>query len=250
MNRFNELINNQFWNVTFKTGLYDLLLLSSYDMSLKTTADSANIKDKSNILDVGCGSGRMLLHINNKLIDTDSKWTGLELTSGGIASCKQKIKKFKLEEYAKVISADMISALPIEDESIDIAFAHFSIYVIRGREKRVQALMNIAKTLKRNGTVFMVSPATNYNAKDQVRSSISIDAQNSDISAIRKFSNKLVYSTLGYYCEIIIAKKIHNGPWRSFTKEEITSEANDAGLKIKWSKSVYGDTSHLVALVK
>jgi SAM-dependent methyltransferase len=250
MKKFSELVNDQFWNITFKTGLYDFLVMSSYDMSLRTIVNSADIIPKSNILDVGCGSGRALLHLGNKLLETDSKWTGLEVTPGGVSACQHRINNLNLDHNAVVLPADMTSSLPVEKNSIDIAFAHFSTYVISAREKRVLALHNVSETLKDTGCFYIAGPAPNYNAKDQVKSSISIDQNNPNISSFKRLSNKLLFSTLGHYSENVISKKIQDGVWCSFTKEDMENEANDAGLRLKWSKSVYGDTSLLVALCK
>jgi ubiquinone/menaquinone biosynthesis C-methylase UbiE len=250
MSKTKSIINDQFWNLTFKTGLYDFLVMSSYDHSLKTIAESANISNNSSLLDVGCGSGRLLLHIGSKLKETESQWTGLELTHGGISACKNRICNMGLEDNARVLPADMCESLPIEKESIDIAFAHFSTYVISDREKRITAFKNIAKTLKFNGMIFIAAPAKNYNAKDQVRSSITIDKYNPDLSFTRRLRNKLLFTTLGHYSETVISKRIKEGIWCSFNKDEIEQEANDAGLKLKWVKEIYGDTSLMAALCK
>jgi SAM-dependent methyltransferase len=250
MKRINETINNQFWNLTFKTGLYDFVVMSSYDHSLKTIVDSANIMKRCIVMDVGCGSGRLLLHIGKTLKETGSQWTGLELTPGGISACKYRISKMGLDANAHVLQADMSRPIPIDRESIDIAIAHFSLYVIPDRKKRIAAFKHIADALKPDGKFFIALPGKNYNAMDQVRSSLAIDRDNPHISFKRKIWNKLMFSTLGHISEIAVANRIKKGIWCGFTKEEIENEAAQAGLKMQWIRDTYGDTSLMAAFSK
>jgi SAM-dependent methyltransferase len=250
MKQLNEVINDQFWNLSFKTGLYDFLVMSSYDHSLKSIVDSANIMQKSNIMDVGCGSGRLLVHLANTLKKTGSHWTGLELTTGGISACNHRIHNMGLEKYAVVLPADMRQPLPIDKDSIDIAIAHFSLYVIPEREMRIAAFKHIADALKNNGTIYIAIPGKNYNARDQVHSSLALDRKNPNLSFVRKIRNKLMFSTFGHISEILIGNRIDKGIWKGFSEDEIEREAQEAGLKLQWAKGIYGDTSLMAALCK
>jgi SAM-dependent methyltransferase len=250
MNIVSKTINDQFWNIAFRTGMYDFLMMSSYDHSLKTIANSAKIEKGWNVMDVGCGSGRLLFHLSNKLKDTGSKWTGLELTPGGLSACKYRIRNMGLEDIANVLPANMCQPLPLDKNSIDVAIAHFSMYVIPDRDKRIDAFKNIASALKEGGRIYLATPGKNYNAKDQVHSSIAIDKENSEISGIRRTLNKLLFLTLGYWSEKAITKRIRAGIWCSFSKDELEKEAGEAGLKLEWVKDVYGDTSLMAVFCK
>lgn len=250
MNMISNKINEQFWNIAFRTGMYDFLMMSSYDHSLKTIANSAKIEQGWKVMDVGCGSGRLLHHLSNRLKDTGSNWTGLELTPGGISACQYRIRNMGLEKIAQVLPANMCKPLPLDKDSMDVAIAHFSMYVIPDREQRIQAFKNISAVLKEGGRIYLAAPGKNYNAKDQVYSSIAIDKENSELSGIRRTWNKLLFLTLGYWSEKAITKRIHDGVWCSFTKEELESEAEEAGLKLEWVKGVYGDTSLMAAFCK
>lgn len=250
MNKLSQYINKQFWNLTFKTGIYDFVVMSSYDHSLKSIVESTNLSQKKILLDVGCGSGRLLLHIGSKLKETSSHWTGLELTPAGISACKYRINNMGLENNASVFPADMCQPLPVKKESVDIAIAHFSLYVIPDRDKRVDAFKNIANTLKKDGTILIALPGKNYNAKDLVRSSIEIDESNPELTYLQKLLNKIMFSTIGHLSEIMVANRIRDGIWCGFTKEEIIDEASEAGLKLQWVKDVYGDTSLMASLCK
>jgi ubiquinone/menaquinone biosynthesis C-methylase UbiE len=250
MKKFSKLINDQFWNITFKTGIYDFVVMSSYDHSLQSITDVANIDSKNNVIDVGCGSGRQLHYIGNKLKQTGSIWTGLELTPGGINACKKRITDMGLEKNASVKQADMTKPLPVDENSVDIAIAHFSFYVLPQRENRVTAFKNIAKTLKNDGKMYIAIPGKNYNAKDQVISSLSLNKQNKDISFFRKQWNRIMFPTIGFMSEKAVTKRIKEGVWHSFTKEEIETEAGEAGFKLEWIKDVYGETSFMAAFSK
>jgi SAM-dependent methyltransferase len=250
MNILSKTINDQFWNIAFMTGLYDFLMMSSYDHSLKTIANSVKIEKGWKVMDVGCGSGRLLHHLGSKLKETGCQWTGLELTSGGISACKYRIRNLGLESVAQVLPANMCKPLPLDKKSMDVAIAHFSMYVIPDRDKRIQAFKNIAAVLKDGGRIYLAAPGKNYNAKDQVNSSIAIDRENSEISSVRRTLNKLLFLTLGYWSEKAISKRIHDGVWISFSKEELECEAGEAGFKLEWVKDVYGDTSLMAAFCK
>lgn len=250
MKKFKDIINDQFWNITFTTGLYDFVVMSSYDHSLESITESANITEKCVVMDVGCGSGRQLRYIGEKLKQTGSHWTGLELTPGGINACKKRITNMGLVDNARVLQADMTNTLPVEEESIDIAIAHFSLYVIPDRDKRVAAFKNIASTLKKGGKVYLALPGKNYNAQDQVRSSLLINKNNPNISFARKQWNRLMFPTIGLISEIAVTKRIQEGVWCGFTKEEIESEAGEAGFKLDWMKGIYGDTSLMASFTK
>jgi SAM-dependent methyltransferase len=250
MKKVSEVINNQFWNLAFKTGVYDFVVMSSYDHSLKTIADSSNLKPQCHVLDVGCGSGRLLLHIGDKLKETGSLWTGLELTPGGISACKSRISSMGLQGNARVLPANMCQSLPLERESVDVAIAHFSMYVIPDREMRILAFKNIAEVLKKNGMIYIASPGKNYNAKDLVRSSLAIDKTNPDLSLSRKLWNKLMFSTLGHMSEVMVANRIQKGVWCGFSKEEMENEASEAGLTMQRVKDIYGDTSLMATFCK
>jgi ubiquinone/menaquinone biosynthesis C-methylase UbiE len=250
MKQLSEVMNDQFWNLSFKTGLYDFVVMSSYDHSLKSIAEAANISKKCNILDIGCGSGRLLVHIADTLKQTGSHWTGLELTPGGISACKHRIKNMRLKDYTRVLPADMCLPLPIKKESIDIAIAHFSLYVIPEREKRITAIGNIAKTLKSDGRIYVAIPGNNYNARDQVDSSLALDRNNPDLSTFGKLRNKFMYSTVGRISEIVIGNKIDKGIWKGFSEDDIAQESTEAGLKLHWTKGTYGNTSIMAAIGK
>jgi hypothetical protein len=155
-----------------------------------------------------------------------------------------------LENNARVISADMCQPLPIEKDSIDIAIAHFSLYVIPKRESRIAAFKHIAEALKNNGTIYIAIPGNNYNARDQVQSSLALDRNNPDLSISRRLRNKLLFSTFGRISEIVIGKRIDKGIWKGFSEDEIEQEAEEAGLKLQWAKGIYGDTSLMAALCK
>jgi SAM-dependent methyltransferase len=250
MNIISKMINDQFWNIAFRTGMYDFLMMSSYDHSLKTIANSAKIEEGWKVMDVGCGSGRLLFHLSNKLKDTGSQWTGLELTPGGISACKYRIRNMGLEDIANVLPANMCQPLPLDNDSMDVAIAHFSMYVIPDRNKRIEAFKNIASALKEGGRVYLAAPGKNYNAKDQVNSSIAIDKENAEMSGLKRGLNKLLFSTFGYWSEKAITKRIQDGVWSSFSKEELESEAREAGLKLEWVKGVYGETSLMASFSK
>ncbi|MCP3923880.1 MAG: class I SAM-dependent methyltransferase [Desulfobacterales bacterium] len=239
-----------FWQLAYSLRLYNLLVMSSYYESLRTIANKEVVKENNNIIDIGCGSGLILDHLSEKLLSTNSNYTGLELTSSGVSASRRRIKKLGIEKHANVYSADMCVEFPIKQNSMDIAIAHFSLYVLSSRENRILALKNITSVLKEDGVMLLALPATNYNAAQQVKSSIDIDQKSEMLPFYRKMYNRIMYQTLGRMSEMSIANKIKDGTWQGFTEDGILFETEAAGLKIEWIESTYGDTSYIIKCKK
>ena len=83
------------------------------DNSLSTSHGFHDILEKipseSSILDVGCGDG--IYYINPKVIDLIKtkkiKIKSIDIDSGAIKYCKERITKNKLEEYITVEAIDL-----------------------------------------------------------------------------------------------------------------------------------------------
>jgi ubiquinone/menaquinone biosynthesis C-methylase UbiE len=234
------------WSWMFKTGMYDFLTMSSYRESLKKIGENANLTSKKNIVDAGCGSGLLLEHVGGKLLDTDSFWTGVEITASGVAATQKRITRMGIAEHSKVFQGDLTEELPLPKESQDVAVSHFCLYVLPEQDKRITALKNIAAVVKPGGNVFLALPSHNYNAEQLVKSSIEIDKNNNELSTLRRFLKKIIILTLLRWSEMSAAKEIQRGTWHGFTEEEIHKEVNAAGMEVEWIKETYGGTSFMI----
>ena len=110
------------------------------------------LNDDQNILDLGCGNGR-LIHL---LKEFKINYTGSDISSDLLNYAKNqdfgKIMNFKF------IESDMIN-LDFEDNSFDIIFLIASLHHLNTKVDRIKMLTNIEKWLKPNGFVIM----TNWN---------------------------------------------------------------------------------------
>lgn len=96
-------------------------------------------KQKGNVLDLGCGSGRHLTEIKN------GKMFLVDFSKEMIKYAKENAKKKKIR--ADFIVSDLTS-LPFKDNFFDSAIAIASIHCIEGEKNRKKALKELYRVLK------------------------------------------------------------------------------------------------------
>ena len=80
-----------YWQVGFKTHLYDLLLPQAYSDSFKRLAKSIHTDKDYVLFDAGCGSGVFLNYIN---LSNRSTYMGVDLLMSGVSNARTK-RRFK-----------------------------------------------------------------------------------------------------------------------------------------------------------
>ena len=78
-----------YWQVGFKSQLYDLLLPQAYSDSFKRLAKSIHTYKDYVLLDAGCGSGVFLNYIN---LNSGSTYIGVDLLMSGVSNTRIKRK--------------------------------------------------------------------------------------------------------------------------------------------------------------
>ena len=74
---------------------------------------------------------------------------------------------------AYFVLSDISKSLPMRSQSVDIIVAHFSLYTIN-TEKRKFIFKEFRRLLKKNGTLILVEPSTEYSARRIIADSIRI----------------------------------------------------------------------------
>ncbi|NDK08051.1 methyltransferase domain-containing protein [Candidatus Gracilibacteria bacterium] len=105
------------------------------------------------ILDVGCGNGRLIGHIEKKGIEI-TNYLGTDLSSGLITEAK------KLHPDKSFQVLDMLSISEI-NEKFDYIFFIASFHHLKTIEERIEVLKQTKKLLNTNGTIFMTNWALN-----------------------------------------------------------------------------------------
>ena len=81
-------IYKQYWEIGFKTRLYDWLSPEAYIESLQRVADLIRLEEGEWVLDVGCGSGLLLPFLANRLTRGE-RYLGMDILQAVLASLKR-----------------------------------------------------------------------------------------------------------------------------------------------------------------
>jgi ubiquinone/menaquinone biosynthesis C-methylase UbiE len=101
------------------------------------------------IVDLGCGNGRHLIPSAQRCSQT----IGIDLSQKFLMIINNKVKKMNLTNIA-LIHGDAVH-LPFTDQSIDAILFIASLHNIQGKVHRQQALLELARVLKPQGTALI-----------------------------------------------------------------------------------------------
>lgn len=117
---------------------------------------NVNVNDK--ILDIGCGGG---VNIEKFLKLTDNNVDGLDYSEVSVSESIKRNQRAVDEKRCKVIQAD-VSAMPIDDETYDLASAFETIYFW---PDIANTFKEVSRIIKANGQ-FMIAQGTDGNHPD------------------------------------------------------------------------------------
>lgn len=103
------------------------------------------------ILDIGCGSGRLLEHFIENLEDLDIDYYGVDASSGMIEEAKKNFG------FADFFVLDMTKLDTFAKKNIECAFFIASFHHLQSFEERLQTLQNLKKILTPNSYVFFTN---------------------------------------------------------------------------------------------
>lgn len=111
-------------------------------------------KDKT-VLDVGCGTGRLLL----RGADEAAKLTGVDLSSEMIKASTQNFFFHNRSEKGEFLIADACD-LPFENEKFDLALSTCVMFLLPEPEAGISEMIRV---LKNSGTLGMLNPSRKMN---------------------------------------------------------------------------------------
>lgn len=122
------------------------------------------IWENANILDLGCGNGRLVSFLNKITKDSPllqrtvlcNRYVGLDISEEIIKTAKKNHPGFEF------LIGDF-SKLPFEDDTFDIIFSIASFHHIPSEELRLEALEEMKRVLRKDGKILM----TVWNLWDQ-----------------------------------------------------------------------------------
>ena len=131
--------------------LYDpLVKLLGGDKARRTLLDQAAIQPGHRVLDIGCGTGTMVLLI--KRLYPQVEVTGLDPDPTALARANRKLQRAAVS--AKV-DHGFAEALPYEDASFDRVLSSFMFHHLESDQKE-QALREVRRVLKPDGSFHML----------------------------------------------------------------------------------------------
>lgn len=179
--------------------------VSYYSTAPLRSAEKAilsNLPHGSKILDLGCGSGRFSVGA----AELGFNVTGVDITPEAIQAAKNRAKDSNTPN-AYFLVGDM-TELPFKDEEFDYVFCpRFSINAVATIDKRKQAIKEMSRVVKSDGTVFVESFNKFYCGSGPVMPLINI---------IRDFFR---------YAKLLIYKTIHK-PYMGLLPGDIVYRAN------------------------
>lgn len=100
--------------------------------------DKVDLKNKKNILDVGCGTGAVTLDIAQS---TSGQVTGIDIDSEKLAEARRVLSNIP---NIKLIEADVLN-LPFEDESFDLVLFNVVLIYIKDQPKALNEMYRVTE---------------------------------------------------------------------------------------------------------
>jgi ubiquinone/menaquinone biosynthesis C-methylase UbiE len=130
------------------------------DRLMGTVVEAARTSGARKVLDLGCGSARMLAHICHA--DPTVQAVGVDLDSESCAVARETVEREGLQERLTIVQGDAaaIGSLPPEAiEDVDLITVMFLLHEIlrqRGRDGTVELVREIARVLGDEGKLLVV----------------------------------------------------------------------------------------------
>ncbi len=235
-------IYEKYWEIGFKTRLYEWLSPEAYLESLKRAAISIKLEEEEWVLDAGCGSGLLLSFLADRLT-TGGRYLGLDILPAGLSSLKPRANRLNLNDSVSGVHADLSKNLPLGDTSVSCVAAHFSVYTLPEEEDRRHAYQEFWRVLKPGGLLVTANPIHSYNAGQIIRSSLESLRSQRRSWIVKKYG---VYPLTLHLGLKHIERQLKSGKWHGYQPEELQDEVVQAGFAIEHSEIVYGGSGFLV----
>ena len=233
-----------YWRTGFKSRLYDQLTPESYFESMRQAVSMLPEKRDLKIWDAGCGSGLLLVFLE-EAFKKGCIYYGTDLLSAGLDRVKERARELGILDRVTCFQSDLTESPSLKENSIDIVITHFSIYTILANDKRQEALKNMYHVLKPGGLFIASCPTKNYDADQIIKESC-------DLIRIKKgFWNSIlkrlfIYPLTKRLGLNFIQYQLEAGKWIAYTLEDLAGELRQAGFEVRTLQSVYAGSAYLI----
>jgi ubiquinone/menaquinone biosynthesis C-methylase UbiE len=232
----------KYWEIGFKTRLYDGLSPEAYIESLQRVADLIKLDEGEWVLDVGCGSGLLLPLLADRLTQGE-RYLGMDILPAGLVTLRLRANRLNLNGSVSGVQADLSRNLPLGDASVSCVAAHFSIYTLPEEKVRKRVVQELFRIAKPGGLLVTANPTHSYNAKQIIRASLESLKNHGRPWIVKKYGLYPLTLHLGLK---YIEKQLKSGRWHGYRPEELRDEVAQAGFAIEHSETVYGGSGFLV----
>jgi ubiquinone/menaquinone biosynthesis C-methylase UbiE len=232
----------KYWEIGFKTRLYEWLSPEAYLESLRRVADCVRLEEGEWMLDVGCGPGLLLPLLEDRIVK-GGRYIGMDILPEGLVSLKSRAYRLNLNYSVSRVRADISKGLPLADASVSCVVAHFSVYTLPEEKDRKQACQELFRIVKPGGLLVMANPTHSYNARQIIGFSLEELMSQGRPWRIKKL---LVYPLTLHLGLKHIESQLKSGRWHGYRLEELQKEVEHAGFAIEHSETVYGGSGILV----
>ena len=233
-----------YWRAGFKSRLYDRLTPESYFESMRQVVSMLSEKRDLKIWDAGCGSGLLLVFLE-EAFKKGCIYYGTDLLSAGLDRVKERARELGILDRVTCFQSDLSESPSLKENSIDIVITHFSIYTILANDKRQEALKNMYHVLRPGGLFIASCPSKNYDADQIIRESY-------DLIRIKKgfwnaiFKRLFIYPLTKRLGLNFIQYQLEAGKWIAYTIEDLAGELRQAGFEVRALQSVYAGSAYLI----
>jgi len=233
-----------YWRTGFKSRLYDRLTPESYFESMRQVVSMLPGKRDLKIWDAGCGSGLLLVFLEDTFRN-GCVYYGTDLLSAGLNRVKQRARELGILDRVTCFQNDLSERPPLKEDSIDIVITHFSIYTILDNDKRHEALKNMYHVLRPGGLLIASCPSKNYDADQIIKESCElIRIKKGFCNAI--FKRLFIYPLTKRLGLNFIQYQLESGKWIAYRLEDLAGELRQAGFEVGASQSVYAGSAYLI----
>jgi len=233
-----------YWRTGFKSHLYDRLTPESYFESMRQAVSFLSGKRDLKIWDAGCGSGLLLVFLE-EAFKNGCIYYGTDLLSAGLDRVKERARELGIFDRVTCFQSDLSESPPLKENSIDIVITHFSIYTILANDKRQGALKNMYHVLRPGGLFIASCPSKNYDADQIIKESF-------DLIRIKKgfwnaiFKRLFIYPLTKRLGLDFIQYQLESGKWIAYTLEDLAGELREVGFEVGASQSLYAGSAYLI----
>ena len=131
------------------------------------------------------------------------------------------------------------------EEKFEVVVGHFSLYTLGSKEKRQAALVNLKTVMKPGGTIILVIPSVDYDARSIIDESVQLVRRRQGwLSSL--FKQIFIYPFTKAIGLRFIQKQLREGEWKAFTRKELSQEIENAGFVIQNMEEVYAGSAFLL----